>query len=153
MTGRNIREYNAEIVELHVHNAEIWIPASLTAAPFAVSTNGADTFGVWVQILNPTPGAFSDFHRFIIVNPLGSALPADGVYHIEIGIGAPGAQVTKTSMRLYIDTAIGNNFPREPLVVICPRIEAGQIAWARVKTNLVPVQTLQLMFGYHVYDK
>lgn len=148
----NSAAQDAEIVEEHLHKPEVWIPDDITTA-FTLTSAGANTYGAWVQILASTPATFMDLHRFIVVNPLVNALPGDGVYDIQLGVGAGGAQAAITHTRLYID-ATGANLPRGPVIIQCPRdkIPTGTRLWARIKTNLGSTHKLDLQFGYHVYD-
>lgn len=148
MAARNVRDYLDYITEKHLHNEEIWTPAICTTAIPVLTNALADNFGNWVNIINPTTQNWIDLHRLLIVNPLVSAIPADGVYHLEIGI----ADVRITEVRWVIDAAVGNNFPREPIDIICPRIPIGSRVSCRAKSSTAGVNTLQLQFGYHPYD-
>lgn len=148
----SISTYLDHIIEGHLHGEEYWIPLNDLTTAFQISTNGVNIFGAWVSIINPVTVPSLDFHRFIMVNPLLDPIPADGVYQVEVGVGAPGAQVAITRTEFYVDTAVAGNLPRTPKDIMCPRIYYGSRIWARVRCNLAPIQTLNLRFGYHVYS-
>jgi hypothetical protein len=139
------------ITERHLHNGEVWVPAASVATPITVLSNAvANTFGGPAVIINPTVEPFIDLHRMLVCNPVaGAALPADGVYHVEIRI----ADTRITEVEFVIDKLAGNQLPRQPVDIICPRIPAGSLLDCVLKCSTAGVQTLELRFGYHSYTE
>jgi hypothetical protein len=146
---------DSAIDEEHDHPpaGEVWLPAVSNTAFSPITNAVADTFGAaWVQVIAATPaGQWIDFHRALLVNPLISAMLADAVYHVEIGVGAPAAEVRWTEFRFYVDTVAGNNLPRQPLEIMCPRIPPGSRVAVRVKRSLAGAVAVDLQLGYHAY--
>lgn len=138
------------IIERHLHNEEIWVPANVTQVITVQTGALVDQFGAPAVIINPTVEPYIDLHRMIIVNPQGgAALPPDGTYHVEIRIG----DTRITEVEFYKDAVVGNNFPRGPINIICPRIPAGSNLVCVAKCSVVAVQTLELRFAYHPYTE
>jgi len=142
------------ITEDHIHpyGGEVWVPVPCNTAVSPTTGATADTFGSWVQLMASTPSnQFIDFHRAVLVNPLVNPMPGDGVYHVEIGVGASGAEVRISEFRFYIDTVSGNNLPRHPLEIMSPRIAPGSRVAVRVKRSVAGAAAVDLQFGYHAY--
>ena len=146
---------DSAIDEEHDHPpaGEVWLPAVSNTAFTPLTHANADTFGAaWVQVIAATPaGQWVDFHRALLVNPMISAMLADGVYTVEIGVGAGGFEVRITEFRFYVDTVAGNNLPRQPIEIMCPRIAPGSRVSVRVKRSIALAVGVDLQLAYHAY--
>ena len=147
---------DSEIDEEHDHpsGGEVWLPAVSNTAFTPLTHAVADTFGAaWVEVLAASPaGRFIDFHRALFVNPMISAMLADGVYTVEIGVGAAGFEARITEFRFYVDTVAGNNMPRQPVEIMCPRIAPGSRVSVRVKRSVALAVGVDLQMAYHAYS-
>lgn len=139
-----------ELIELHLHNTELWVPADIRTAVSPVTGALANTYGNWVQAIAATTDPWIDFHKALLCNPLINPLPADGIYEVDIGIGAAPDEVAISHIRFNVD-ATGGNMPRAAITYICPRIAQGTRVAVRAKCSTALAQTLNMQFGYHAY--
>ena len=148
----NSLSYRVEEVEKHFHSAEHWygkdpgdtflLEGGLT--PWVLIAGAGEAYGAWVQLSNGDE----------VVNPKydpGSLLVVatstpNATYLIQLGTGAGGAQVVKTTMPMVaVSTArfASIDFP-------CPRIANTDNLWARCKATTNGA-TISILLGLHSY--
>lgn len=145
-----------EVVETHLHAREYWFGKSGATnlflenalTPWRVTAGDSGAFGEWVQLAAGTEvaavtgGALYDLHRIFVT----TASASNNLYYIQLGTGAGGAQVVRTT----VPQRPAASLRQAPVNVMMPRIAANVLLWARCAcaTN---GGTMDFVVGLHVY--
>jgi len=147
-----------EVVETHLHAREYWFGKSGATnlflenalTPWRVTAGDSGAFGEWVQLAAGTEvaavtgGALYDLHRIFVT----TASASNNLYYIQLGTGAGGAQVVRTT----VPQRPAASLRQAPVNVMMPRIAANVLLWARCAcaTN---GGTMDFVVGLHVYTE
>ena len=145
--------YKVHEIEKHFHNQAYWYgkdpgDAFLLENGLVSWTLIAGAIGVmgnWMQLSNGDEiiaGPKYDLHQILITN----ASAAGKVYYIQLGTGAGGAQVAKTTAVIMPAATLRQSHEE----IMMPRLANTDLLWARCSCETAAA-TVSILVGLHVY--